>query len=338
MLILASIGDALSANVWHLRLLGQSATVWDALTLAMIAVLVWLGQALWRRRARRPIPVALALALSGLALGVLVWGTWVEPSRLEVVREHADLPDWPADEPLTIALVSDLHHGPNSSRGQLARLVAAINAAAPDVVLIAGDLTAYPGVPDLEALGQLAALQPRLGTFAVLGNHDYYGTEDQLRELQAVLAGAGVRVLQNEVERLIPGVALVGIDSARAGRADVDTTFGRLLPGRFVIGLAHEPETFAPLAERQVPLVLAGHTHGGQICLPGVGAVVPVSALHPSGDSLPLPRDKQAGWFKSGDSHLYITRGIGTTGPRARLFCRPELTLLTVARPTVEAL
>lgn len=335
---MSSLMDALSSNVWHLHLLGLFVTLWDVLTLAMIAVLVWLGRGLWRRRSRRPVLVALGLPLCGLLVGVLAWGTWIEPARLEIVHEHADLPDWPSDEPLTIALMADLHHGPNSGRGRLAKLVEAINAASPDVVLIAGDLTAYPGVPNLESLGLLGDLRSRLGTYAVLGNHDYYGSVAQRRELQAVLAGAGVRVMQNEVERLIPGVALVGIDSARAGRADVANTFGRLLPGRFVIGLAHEPETFVPLADRLVPLVLAGHTHGGQIRLPGWGALVPVTALHASDTSLPLPRDKQAGWFKSGDSHLYITRGVGTTGPRARLFCRPELTLLTVTRPTVEAL
>jgi predicted MPP superfamily phosphohydrolase len=187
---------------------------------------------------------------------------------------------------LRIGLITDIHHEPHRPVALLARAVALLNAAAPDVILLGGDYVNSTARDFDRPLALIARLRAPLGVYGVLGNHDYWAGGDYLA---ARLAGVGVTILRNEARRLrAPGGGvwwLVGADSTVRGHDDLDAAFAPVPPGEFRLLLAHEPEVADGVARRGLvaDLQLSGHSHGGQVVLPFVGAPLlpaPGAALH----------------------------------------------------------
>lgn len=270
------------------------------------------------------IVVRLVCAIAALGAVMLLW-SYAEATSTPVVRRaRVGLPDWPASAPpIRAVLISDIHvAGPDMPPARLAGIVARINALRPDVVLIAGDLisekrTATRLYTMADAIAPLAGLKPRLGTFAVLGNHDYWYDAPGAR---IALAKAGVRLLDNEAAVAGP-LAIGGLDDDFTGRDDLPRTLRAMagLPGARVL-LSHSPDPFADLGGR-VGLMLAGHTHCGQIAPWPVGPILTASRHG---------RRYACGIVRERGRTLIVGAGLGTSGLPLRLGAPPDMWVLTL--------
>jgi predicted MPP superfamily phosphohydrolase len=219
--------------------------------------------------------------------------------------------------------MSDVHvGGPAMPPARVRRIVDRINLLSPDIVLIAGDLVTDKRLATRyyshdEAVAPLAALRPRLGTIAVLGNHDHW--RDSAAAHRA-LARAGIRVLDNQAVQVGP-VAVGGLDDDFTGRADLAATLAalRALSGPRLI-LSHSPDPFADPAP-DVFLMLAGHTHCGQVSPPLIG---PLSTMSRYG------RRYACGLVREGGRTLVVTAGLGTSGIPLRLGAAPDMWLIEI--------
>ncbi|HEX2762710.1 MAG TPA: metallophosphoesterase [Allosphingosinicella sp.] len=271
---------------------------------------------------RRLLYAMLVLWLIAAALvGFCYWTAVADP----VVRTvTVALPGWPkGTAPIRAVLISDIHvGGPDMPPARLTRIVAQINALRPDMVLIAGDLvtdkrlaTRYYSMA--EAIAPLAGLKPRLATVAVLGNHDHWRNAAAAR---AALKRARITLLDNDAARIGP-LAVGGLDDPFIGRDDLDATLAAMrgLDGPRIL-LSHSPDPFARLPG-DVALMLAGHTHCGQISPPLIG---PLSTMSDYG------RRYACGIVREKGRTLVVTAGLGTSGIPLRLGAVPDLWLVEI--------
>ena len=238
------------------------------------------------------------------------------------------------DRPFRLAFFSDLHWDGEPAR-RLQHLVQSGNAAAVDVVLFGGDLAAYLlYLPD--ALRQLAALQARHARIAVRGNRESACAWLPREFWRERYGQAGFLYLQNEVWAPTEGagvLAVAGIDDERHGAPDLGVAARAAQDGRTVVTLTHNPDVVGCRPGVFLGhLILSGHTHGGQYRLPGLGALFTSSRFW---------RQFDHGWRRHRDGTLlYITAGAGETGQgvwRRRIFCPPELVLLTLVGTKADA-
>ena len=266
-----------------------------------------------------------ALAAAALALGLAIWGLGIEPRRLVVVEAALTLPRWPGEA--RVALLSDLHvGGPAMPPARVAALVAAANATRPDLVLLLGDFAINglvggraPAVSDWTPA--LAGLQAP--AFAVMGNHDWW---NDVVAIRAGMEAAGVTVLENEHRRLSLGggtVYLAGIGDEMTRHDDTDTALSGIPEGAAVLAMTHGPDLFDEAPDR-IDLLVAGHTHGGQVSLPVFGP-----PLLPSRFGQRYAR----GHIVEEGRQLYVTSGVGCSILPLRLGVPPELALLTLRGP-----
>ena len=222
--------------------------------------------------------------------------------------------------PLRAVLLSDIHVArPDMPPERLARIVAQVNTLWPDIVLIAGDFLGdgwlHTPVPAAEAVAPLRGLRSRLGTFAVLGNHDHW---NDAPAISAALRANGIRLLVNEAAQVGP-LVLGGVDDDFTRRADMSRTLAAMegLPGARLI-LSHSPDPFAHMPG-DVPLMLAGHTHCGQISFPLIGALT-YESDHGSRYG--------CGAVSEEGKRLIVGAGLGTSVLPLRLGAVPELWLI----------
>ena len=263
------------------------------------------------------------LAAAG-AVGLLAgYVTLVEPRWLHVHRPRIHLRRLPPDlEGLRIGLISDLHAGWTTPASVIRRAVRMLVAEAPDLVAITGDLVTSQAdrLPDVVA--ELARLQAPLGVFAVPGNHDHVAGIDAWRGALARWPHL-VDLTNASVCRSVGDAVLcvAGLDDGYEGapRLRVPAPEHRDV----TVVLAHGPDQAEHLRRRRddVDLVLSGHTHGGQIRLPLLGA--PVSSAR-------NPELYEEGVRRRPWTQVYTSRGVGTVGIPARLLTRPEVSVLTL--------
>lgn len=275
-----------------------------------------------------------AIGLIGL-LG-LIYGSFVEPRLLIVRHEEVKLDGVRRlAEPVKIALISDLHVGPYKRHGWVKRVVRRIRAEAPDIVVIAGDSVYADTMHPEQYLSGLAELTRMIPTFAVAGNHDlghgdenFFYDDEHARAVIKALTDAGVTVLRNE-NRLLDvrtsKITIAGLEEYRTGKSD----FGAALRDapQFVprIVVAHHPDPVMDAPDEwHVDLMLAGHVHGGQVRIPFLPPLVHLPSA--------LGQKYDRGLFRIPNMqlYLYITSGIGESGPRARLFMPPEIVMITL--------
>lgn len=270
--------------------------------------------------------ILIALGIGTAAMLALLGYSFFEARRDPVVREAAiSLPGWPAGESaVRVVLISDLHIG-TSAMGpeRLTRIVAQINALKPDLVLIAGDFI-FGHVRDSAArigapmVAPLAGLKPRLGAIAALGNHDHWTGGAATR---ALLERAGIVVLENQAIARGPlAIGLVGDEPTR--NDDIPAVLSALakLPGAPIF-VSHSPDILPELPAQA--LLLAGHTHCGQVVLPLMGPVVEVSDYGSR---------YRCGVVREGARTVIVTAGLGTSGGPFRLGAPPDLWVLTLGR------
>jgi predicted MPP superfamily phosphohydrolase len=262
-----------------------------------------------------------------IALLIAVWlvlaarhDTMAEPIVRRAAVELAGMPA--GARPVTIALLSDLHPArPNMPLQRLARVVAEVNALHPDVVVLAGDFVADPGLgmhpyPIPAAIAPLGNLRAPLGVFAVLGNHDSW---DGRAAVRRELVRQGITVLGNAARQAGP-LAIGGLDDLITGHAHLAPTLAamrKLHGGRVLI--SHSPDAFARLPAN-LGLMLAGHTHCGQIQLFGWA---------------PVTNSRYGQRYVCGMVHergntLIVTAGLGTSVIPVRLGARPDVWLIEV--------
>ena len=254
-------------------------------------------------------------AVLGGAAGV-GYVTKIEPEWLSVEQQIISLPKLPAGlDGYKIVQLSDFHLYPFTSIDLIEKTVARTNELAPDLVVLTGDYVLETAASIFDLAPELAKLNPRHGIFAVLGNHDHW-TEAAV--VKQGLAEQGIELLHNRGVLLNESqFLLAGVDDLWSGTPDIEGALANWREGVPTILLAHEPD-FADdfLGDGRIQLQLSGHTHGGQVRVPGVGPVV-------------LPRYGQKyhnGLYQVGPSQVYVNRGIGIIGPAVRLNCPPEIT------------
>lgn len=224
--------------------------------------------------------------------------------------------------PLTIAFASDLHLGPTTSARTLDRAFALLADARADVLALGGDYVYLraTAAKARELAARVAAVPARVKV-AVLGNHDLWADHPRL---EAALEGVGVHVLVNEGVRLPAphgDVGLIGLDDPWAGAPDVARALSSVQGARVTLALCHAPEALPLLQDHGVSLLLCGHTHGGQIALPGPRPLIvpgPVGKRHPYGR------------HRLGDVEMIVSRGVGATELPIRTFAPPDVQIVRI--------
>jgi predicted MPP superfamily phosphohydrolase len=254
-----------------------------------------------------------------------IWTVGLEPRRFEVRRVTARIPDLPAAlDGFTIGQLSDLHAGVLVSEERIRRAADVAMSLGPDLIALTGDYV-WRGAANAETCARaLSVLEAPYGVYGVLGNHDYW--TDDVARVTKCLTDIGVTMLVNDSARLEAGGTawwLCGVDDVWSGEPDLETTSAGVPEQAFRLLLCHEPDYADTAAEHGIPLQLSGHSHGGQVRLPLLGAPV-----------LPyLGRKYPIGLQRAGASTLVYTNvGVGTIAPPMRLNCRPEVTHLTLRR------
>ncbi len=268
------------------------------------------------------------LILAALLILLIGWCYWSAIAEPKVREARVALPGYPAGQaPVRVALLSDIHvQGPDMPPERLARIVEQVNAQRPDLVLIAGD---FAGTRTLstrhyspaEIAAPLRGLRARLGVIAVLGNHEYM---DDAPAMRAALTAVGVRVLANQAVQAGP-LAIGGLDDQVSGHNRDNQTYAaiRALPGARVL-LSHSPDPFATLPP-DIGLMLAGHTHCGQIVLPLYGA-------HSTGSA--YGARYLCGFIEENGRKLIVTAGLGASILPLRLMARPDFWIVTIGPRT----
>jgi predicted MPP superfamily phosphohydrolase len=235
-----------------------------------------------------------------------------------VVHHNLVAPRWPTGAPrLRIAFASDLHAGPTTHPSLFDEAFALLADANADVVLLGGDYVFLHAHYIDQIAQRVARLHPRLGIFGVMGNHDLWADD---AAIASALGAAGARILVNERVELVPGVALFGVDDPWTG---VRPTLPLFAPDdRVRIVLVHAPEGMLYLADEPFELALCGHTHGGQVALPGE---IPI--LVPG----PLSRRYAHGLHDVGGGRsLLVSRGVGAVEVALRTYADPDIVVVDI--------
>jgi len=228
-----------------------------------------------------------------------------------------------------IALLSDLHAGPFVRREYLVAVLRHLWRRRPDVAVMTGDLVEWSRAEPAYLAGLIARLARAVPTYAVLGNHEYYGpvTEHvgRMRSAGVDVVVDGWRLLGRDgrvVRAGCPAIALVGLDDLKEGRPDVAGAFAGLGAGTFTIVAAHNPDLADRLSrDRPVDLMVCGHTHGGQVRLLGWAPV-----------TFTTNRRYLAGLVRGPGFPMYVSRGLGMTGVPLRIGSELELPFITLRR------
>jgi uncharacterized protein len=277
---------------------------------------------------RRRLLKTMAFGAAGMAL----YAGEIERHWIDIVHRDIHIAGLPqAFDGMTIAQLSDIHLDEFTEPFLLREAISHINRMQPDMVLLTGDYVSAEVLSKKMTMGaawQCARLLKSIACpqkFAILGNHDILAGANEITE---AIAANGIPVLRNgflPIERGHSRIWLAGIDDPVLGRPDPDLAMPVAIRNQAsepILLMCHAPDFVDPLLKhpcgRSIALVLSGHTHGGQVRLPMLGAM----HLPPGG------RKYVEGLFEFGGVQLYVNRGIGTVGLPFRFNCRPEITRL----------
>lgn len=219
-----------------------------------------------------------------------------------------------------VVQLSDLHRSLVVSDGAIRKAVALANSTRANAAVVTGDLVSRNAGNAAPCCRILKGLRTGYGTFAVLGNHEYWTNAVVVGN---AVTGSGITLLTNTSTRLPNGLCLVGIDDEWSGRPDEVAAFEGIRASDPCVVLCHEPTSIKRLKTRPV-LVLCGHTHGGMINIPGLNHLFARFAR--CGGYI-------SGWYSQDKALMYVNRGIGTVFPPLRFRSRPEVTLF-ILHPT----
>ena len=318
----AQVGLFYSAAVWNFG------SIFSALLLLVARFTGFVGRMIMRLRRRpetqsvaNPVDLGrrrfLQAGVGGLAAAPMVLAGYgaAYAGKTYNIQEL----DLPFGHSLRVVQLTDIHAGIYMTRDEIRRIADQASALQPDLFVLTGDFISNSMVFLPGCLREMARVGSRFGTFASLGNHEHmYGS---LSDLQAVFIEYRIVLLTN-AHRVIQtergAFAVAGIDDLQGGLADLGQALSNLDPVIPTLLLSHRPEIFPEAADRGIPLTLAGHYHGGQVKL-----ILPGKAISLAHLRTPYPE----GLYRIKNSHLYVSRGIGTTFTPVRLNAPPEITL-----------
>jgi hypothetical protein len=331
-LVLQPIGERRLPHA-RARWLAWPASLWMGLLFLLLVLMLASDALLWL--AVSPASAATCAGGSGaaadlraagvLALALAVGAVAFRGARRppSLVRERFEIARLPRElDGFRIVQISDIHIGPILDRRFAAELVARVNALAPDLIAVTGDLVDGSAVRLADEVAPFAGLRAQHGVFFVTGNHDHLSGAGSWVEAVSRL---GMRVLRNQRVRIGTDAAsfdLVGVDDHHGhliggGAEDLDAALAGRDPERAAVLLAHDPSTFRRARRADIDLQLSGHTHGGQ--------------LWPFRYLVRLVIPWVAGRYRDGRAQLYVSRGTGFWGPPMRLLAPAEITEITLA-------
>jgi len=262
------------------------------------------------------------------ALGCGIWGFAIEPASLTTREHELSIPHWsPELAGLRVAVLADLHVGsPFNGMAKLDKIVELTNSLEPDLILIPGDLVIQnvlggSFVPPEQAAATLARLKAPLGVWACLGNHDWWLDAGRVA---AALEAQKIPVLEDDAVRIRRGSAhfwLVGISDYWEGRHDVRKAFVKVADDAPVVAFTHNPDVFPTISNR-LSILIAGHTHGGQVYLPLLGRPIVPSQY---GERFAY------GHVVENGRHIFVSPGLGTSILPVRFLVPPEITSLILS-------
>jgi uncharacterized protein len=241
--------------------------------------------------------------------------------EIELRRESLTLPAWPSElSGLRLAVIADLHAGsPQIDEERIDRVVAAVNAQSVDLVALLGDyidteVALSEWIAPEKIAARLGRLESRLGTYAVLGNHDWAHAGERMGD---ALRDVGIELLENRAVG-VDGFWIAGLGDLMKRTADLEGTLAQVQGDAPVLLFSHNPDVF-PRVPASVALTLSGHTHGAQVDIP-----VLRDRLTPSR----FGARYTGGHIEEGGRHLYVSDGIGTSRLPVRFRAKPELPVL----------
>ena len=275
---------------------------------------------------KKSIRIALGIAAL-LVLACLVWGFFIEPNRLIIHQETIQIDNLPKElSGLRIALIADIHTGGQFiDDNKLRKIVELTNQQNPDLIVLLGDYMSPNSwhsrrvEPEVTAAA-MKNLHAPLGVYAVLGNHDWWYNGGKVRR---AFEANSIPVLDDEVAEIKwqnGSFWLVGLADFWTRPQHVSATIAKVPAGAPLIAITHNPDVF-PGLPGSVPLLLAAHTHGGQVSLPLIGTPIVPSRFG---------RKYTAGHVFENGHHMFVTTGIGTSILPVRFRVPPEIVILTI--------
>lgn len=268
------------------------------------------------------------LIVTLIIAGIFFYSIYISVGRINIDYGTLSSEKIPADmDGVSIAFFSDIHYGTFMDHERLQSMIEKIKNTHPDILIFVGDIFDHPETssPDDETVQKMIAtlrsLDAPLGKFAVLGEHDEVN-EDVKTTVKQILYQSDFEVLENKSVRLRNGtnssITLIGTDSLINGTVDIAAAFHNVNAEEYNILITHCPDlaTSSDLPLTSIDLIVAGHSHGGQIYLPFIGPISPMDGA----------KTYYHGSYTINDTQLVITNGLGTTGMDMRLFAPPQLT------------
>ncbi len=264
---------------------------------------------------------------------LFVYTGWIEPNRLVVNSTNISLRHWDQSlNGLKVVAISDIHGGSDFiDESKIKMIVETINSQNPDLIVLLGDFVSQTHddgnttvknqnlkMPMRVIAQSLKGLQAKYGVFAVIGNHDWWYDE---KDCRAELENVGFTVLENESKSIeVKGktVTILGIEDFWKRRTvKIDEILAKLHNRENIIGITHNPDSFDQTTEA-LAILIAGHTHGGQVNFPILGAPI-----------VPSKKEFTKGHISRDGKNLFVTTGIGTSGLGLRFRVPPEIAVLT---------
>lgn len=265
------------------------------------------------------------LALAGAGIGSRFYAERIEPYWVDIINHtitDSHIPN--RFSGTTLVQFSDTHLGFQYQLKDLQKTITAINGLAPDIVVFTGDLVDKPD--HYESAGRLIPLlreiRAPLGKFCVFGNHDHGGNGTSL--YQKTMEDSGFTVLRNANAVITnadeESIYIAGIDEPMLGTVNWEDSTASIPKEAYSILLSHAPDLADRAKDEGFSLQLSGHSHGGQIRIPFIGALI----------TPPFAKKYSEGMYQLTDMQLYVNRGLGTTRMPLRFLARPEITVFTL--------
>ena len=261
--------------------------------------------------------------------GIVFYGTQIAVNDIMIVNKTIESKKFNGEVDIKIAYISDIHFNHFMNYDRLKKMVDIINSNKPDIILFGGDVFDYASKFPINEKGEneiielLKSLHAEYGKFAVLGEQDY---DPAINNISRILFEADFEIITNKHIFVTKDgknmINIIGIDSLVGGKPDIEGAFANVDTNLFTIVLTHAPDIVNQLPTNEIDLVLAGHSHGGQISLPFIGAIKKIdgATIYSKGE------------YYINQTQLIVSKGLGTTGSDIRIFADPECHMIRITK------